>query len=142
MSGRIQLSVGSARVGEVDVPRLSDWHGDHIATVDIDDLSALPMHTRELKRKGDTLDQPLRFAEGVEAGRFVFCLNAKQPIFAQPCFLVFEVSDVSGDIGLYLGIAHKDQPRHTSTGIAVLGGWNPNHREPGNEMSVLALRAP
>lgn len=123
------------------MPRLSQWHGDHIATVDIDELSALPVHRLGLNRKRDTLDQPLRFADGVGGGRFVFCVNAKEPIFTQPCFLVFEVSDESGDIGLYLGIAPKDQPRRPSNGITLLGGWNPDHREARHEMSVLALRA-
>ncbi len=139
-SGRVHLSVGSDRVGAVDIPRLTDWRGEHIATVDIDDLSLLPVHTRELKRAGDTLDQPIRFADDIKAGRFVFCVNAKEPTFSQPCLLVFEVSDGSGNIGLYMGIAPKHQPLRSSTGITVLGGWNPGGCEPSHEVNLLALR--
>ena len=139
-TGQVHISAGKTRVGIVPIPPLAEWTGDHIATVDVDSFCALPIHARSLKRKGDDLDQPLRFAEGIEAGRFVFCVNAQRPVFAHPCFLTLRAWNNHKEI--FLGIAPKEQPpraEHTGGGIVVIGGWDPNiSKQP---LNLLTLRA-
>lgn len=138
--GQVHISAGKIRVGATEIPPLSHWSGDHIATVDVDCFGALPEHSRALQADVDDIDQPLQFSEGVEAGRFVFCVNGQSPSFTQACPLVLRVWNDSREV--FLGIAPKEQsPRvnESEGGVVVIGGWNPKVTQAG--LKLLTLRA-
>lgn len=143
-SGKVHISAGRRRVGGTDIPPLGRWDGCHMATLDVDSFTALPVHSEPLVHDKSLLDQPLCFPEGTEAGRFVFYANAKQPQFADRCFLVFRAWDEVKGSGIFIGVAPRGQtPRITGGspgGVVVIGGWNPDDASNG-QCNLLSLRA-
>ena len=117
--------------------------GEHVASVTIENFFTLPAHDQPLKR-GFELDQPVQFADGVEAGRFLIYVNAEAPTFWATPLFVFKLERSTLGTPLFVGVTAVEQAPLRSPpegGIIVLAGWNPQMPDPQrDEMPFLYVR--
>lgn len=141
-SGKVHVSAGNSRVDKVEIPQLHSWQGEHIATVDIDDLSFLPAPKAGGKKNAEVLDQPFELPTQWRAARLVVFVNGEEPVFSGSCPLVFAARCRKSGRRLFIGIEFKEhQPRALAGargGIIVIGGWDPGDRHA--ETTLVALR--
>jgi hypothetical protein len=132
-TGQVHVSAQDTRVAKVWIPSLRSWRGQHIATVDLDDLSSLPAPQAGGQKSARVLDQPFQLPAEWRAVRLVIFANGEKPEFSGSCPLVFAATcSQSGERGerLFLGIDFREHsprcPAGGHGGITVIGGWDPD----------------
>jgi hypothetical protein len=111
--------------GPLRVPPLSDWTGEHIASVSPVRFDALAPFTLEPKHSGT--DRDFVFAASAEgSGRLAIYTNGREPSFASPVNIHFTLVRPTLDTPLHIGVAAAtNTPLGTDPGVLVIGGWNP-----------------
>lgn len=128
-SGRVHIRTNvSAQAGPLQVPPLSQWTGEHVATVNAVSFSGLASYGRQPKQTGAVRD--LVFAmESPEqtAGRLALYINGTEPKFAMECNSHFTLWRPTLETPLHVGLAplNDDAPLGPEPGVIVTGGWDP-----------------
>lgn len=124
-SGQVHIRSQLGMAGPLRVPPLSDWTGEHIASVSPVRFDALAPFTREPKYSGR--DRDFVFAVSAEgSGRLAVYANGHEPSFASTVSVHFTLVRPTLDKPLYIGVAAAtNAPLGTDPGVAVIGGWDP-----------------
>jgi hypothetical protein len=126
-SGRVHIRSSSGQAGPLQVPPLSKWTGEHIATVNAVSFSGLAAHDREPKQTGAEQDLVFAMATPTQvSGRLALYINASKPEFAMECKMHFTLWRPTLETPLYVGIAPLNNDRlGAEPGVTVIGGWDP-----------------
>ena len=130
-SGQVHIQIPGRRIGSEQTLPLSEFRGEHVATVTVDRFPGLQRHEGEVRTTGEQRDFILQ--SPVESGRLALYANALEPMFAAeaPCPIVVSLTRRTLKMPLHIGILAVGQEllRPVGTGVTVLAGWNPRLRE-------------
>jgi hypothetical protein len=126
-SGRVHVRTSSGKIGPLQVPRLSDWRGQHAATVNPVGFAGLAPFDRAPKHTGADRDVVFAMATPEQAsGRLALYINGTEAKFATDCNFQFELRRPTLNTPLYIGVALlSNEPLGTQPGVMVVGGWDP-----------------
>ncbi|MCK5647217.1 MAG: hypothetical protein KAH97_10575 [Anaerolineales bacterium] len=128
-SGQVHAISGKNRVGPLQTAPLSNFRGEHIATVEFDDFSILPEYTAKPKESGKDIDHIIPLPPDVKGGKLVFYASGDKPsIQARDCQITVSMARKTLSNPLYIGIKtiQKDlMGELEDRGIIVLAGWDP-----------------
>jgi hypothetical protein len=126
-SGQVHIQVPAGRIGPERTLPLSQFVGEHLATVVVDSFTGLPPHKGKIRTTGGELDIVL--AASSDSARLVLYANACSRRFAADpdCPIVVKLTRRSLERPLYIGILPiRQAPTQPSgQGVTVLAGWNP-----------------
>jgi hypothetical protein len=126
-SGHVHIRTSADRVGPLQVPPLSDWTGQHAATVNAVSFAGLAPFDRQPKQAG--ADRDIVFAMGTpeqSSGRLALYINGAEAKFATDCKLQFKLERPTLEAPLHVGVALlNNQPLGPQPGVLVVGGWDP-----------------
>lgn len=132
-SGQVHVKAGDGIAGPMFASPLSELRGEHIATVACVRFSDLAPLGSAPKTSGPRPDIVIP-AEGVESGRLVFCANAVEPSFVDPCSITARLVRPTLAGPLFVGIrslAQRELSREPETrGVAAIAGWDPRNPPP------------
>ena len=127
-TGQVHIQAGALRAGPVLVSPLSQWRGQHIASIGADDFHALPAFTDPLSATGPKIDHVIPTDQIVESGRLVFYLAGDRPAFEEPnCRLVITLIRTTLSNPMYLRIQPKAQRPLSEPvlgGVTAIAGWD------------------
>ena len=126
--GRVHVEADSARAGPLWGPSLPHLRGEHVATVTADSFAGLTRHEQTPRLSGAERDFVLLADRSVESGRVAIYVNGKEPRFVRSCELFLTLARPTLTGPLYVGLGTIGQlplGGSDSSGITVIGGWNP-----------------
>jgi hypothetical protein len=135
-TGQVHVQASTALAGPLFVPPLSDWRGQHAATICPDALSSLPEYPVSPKDRGQSIDRLIEVPDRVESIRLAVYIAGDRPSFETPnCPIIITLKRRTIQNPLY--VALKPIPQSPigvdlQAGVTILAGWNPtNQREQG-----------
>jgi len=142
-SGQVHIKAKGCIAGPMLISPLSDWRGQHIASVSIDHFSSLSEFRGSISDKGLEIDHVIPVDEIVKSGRLVFFLAGDRAAFEEPkCRLVVRIARPTIKNPIYIGIQPKAQETLSDIdlgGITVLAGWDVA-TEPSEGVNYLYIR--
>jgi len=137
-TGRVHIQASKARAGPLQVPPLSEWRGQHAATICPDSIESLPKHPVSPKYTGQTVDRVISVAAQLESVRLAVYIAGDRPSFATPnCPVVITLKRRTLQTPVYVALKAIPQSEiglDLQSGTTILAGWNPlNEREDGLE---------
>ena len=127
-TGQVHIKAKDSIAGPVLISHLSEWRGQHIASVSIDHFSSLSEFRGSISSEGSEIDHVIPVDEIVKSGRLVFYLAGDRAAFKEPnCRLVLTIARPTIENPIYIGIQPKAQDSLSDLdlgGITVLAGWN------------------
>lgn len=127
-TGQVHIKAKESIAGPVSISPLSDWKGQHIASVSIDQFSSLPEFRDSVSDEGAEIDHVIPVDELVKSGRLAFYLAGDRAAFEEPnCRIVITVERPTIENPIYIGIQPKAQDLLSELdfgGITVLAGWD------------------
>jgi hypothetical protein len=142
-TGQVHIKAKESVAGPVLISPLSDWRGQHIASVSVDQFSSLAEFRDSISDKGPEIDHVIPADELVKSGRLVFYLASDRVAFEEPnCRIVITIARPTIENPIYIGIKPKAQDLLSDLdfgGITVLAGWD-IHPEPGAGVNYLYIR--
>lgn len=135
-SGEVRIQAVKALAGPLFVPPLSDWRGQHAATICPDSITALPEYPVTPKDKGQLVDRVIEVDDNIESIRLAIYLAGDEPSFnVQNCPIVITLSRQSLQHPIYIAlklITQSPLGNDPQKGTTIFAGWNPtNTREQG-----------
>jgi hypothetical protein len=128
-SGRVHVKLGRNIAGPLQIPRLTDLRGHHVASVMLDSITNAPMHVNELKNTSSIHNYRIPIGQEVTGLRLVVRVGQESRTFSSDTSCVLQIKDTSRHHHLLIGLAAV--PQHTiseqkdSRGIVAIGGWDP-----------------
>jgi len=144
-SGQVHLRnpKGTEIAGPLRIPLLSTLQGQHVCSVSVDELDALPAYTRTIKSDGAEIDCFVEFSEEMKSGRVLIFVNGSEPKFKTLLNPVVIPTLSSTGRPIYVGLLALVQdplgPGNELKGITVIGGWDPTLPKEA-ELDYLYLR--
>ena len=142
-TGQVHIKAKESIAGPVSISPLSNWKGQHIASVSIDKFSSLPEFRGSVIDEGPEIDHVIPVDELVKSGRLAFYLAGDRAAFEEPnCRMVITVARPTIENPIYIGIQPKAQDLLSDLefgGITVLAGWD-IHPEPDEGVNYLYIR--
>jgi len=142
-TGQVHVQARGIRAGPNTISPLSEWKGQHIASVSVDSFSALSEFSGAVSSTGPNVDHVIPVDENIQSGRLVFYLSGDRPAFEEPnCRLVITLKRPTLANPIYVGIQMKAQAPLSEPhlgGVTVLSGWDA-YPKPGEGMDYLYIR--
>lgn len=127
--GQVHVYIGKSRAGPLKIPALSEWQGQHIATLLVDKFDGLATFNGTPQSTKSEQDFVFQIEEPLESGRLAFYVNGVQPLFGDDCPVVVTLKRPSLPNPVYIGVRPWPQAplgaTSGKTGVTVLAGWDP-----------------
>jgi len=142
-TGQIHIKAKDYIAGPVWISPLSEWRGQHIVSVSIDNFSFLSEFCGSISSEGSEIDHVIPVDEIVKSGRLVFYLAGDRAAFEEPnCRFVLTMARPTIENPIHIGIQPKVQDSLSDLdlgGITVLAGWDVTS-EPSEGVNYLYIR--
>lgn len=141
-SGEVHIRAGKGtKAGPIKLRRLSDWCGEHVATVTATRVEAMPVYNGDRSRLSSVTDRICYFEQGVESGRLAIYVNGYEPTFTTDRFaFVMTVTNRTLPRPLYVAVTPwAQEPLGDDLSVIAIGGFDPYAGE--GEAPFLFLRA-
>ena len=128
-TGQIHIDAQNKRIGPLQIGPLSKLRGEHIATITLDELKAIPLNTKTLKLNSSNQDLVFNIPNRIQNCRVAIYVNGLKSNFpGENMSLIVPIEKSTLSNTLYLGfkvIAQKKLNTNEESGINVICGWNP-----------------
>jgi hypothetical protein len=142
-SGQVHAHANGLKAGPLTVPPLSQWRGEHAATVVTDG----PFDTLEVLdgpvRSGRRFDWVTKPKGGSLSGKVVVFINGTEESFAADCHAIVSIFREHLRAPLHVGLQLTGQePVRNTPAVTVIGGWVPNLPMPGQHVLYITHGVP
>jgi hypothetical protein len=142
-SGQVHIKSNVVLAGPIFIPPLSNWKGQHLASIFPDSIQSLPKYTTPLKKSGPTIDQVINLPDSLQNIRLALYLSGEKPEFSVPhCQAMIMLVRKTLERPLFIGLnflAHDQFSNGEFKGVTIIAGWNPNNIRTGT-MDYLYIR--
>lgn len=142
-SGRVHIKARKDIAGPIFTAPFTEWRGQHIASVSVDNFAALPIHSKSSRDKSSEINHVIPIEGSLQSGRIVLYLAGDRPSFEEPnCRIVVTLKRPTLSHPIYLAIQPKAQDPLSDSdfgGITALAGWHP-YPSPESGVDYLYIR--
>jgi hypothetical protein len=131
-------SADAPKVGPVHIPPLSDYRGEHLASVEWDGITAAPVFIGKTRITGEQRDYAFGVPPDVEAAALLLFANGVENRF-QTEHVHFAIQ-APGEVFFGVTAVGRDEPGGEHGGVTVIAGFDAQ-QSPEEESRLLFLRA-
>lgn len=128
-SGEVHIRAGKGiKAGPLKVRPLSDYRGEHVATLTASRAEAMPIYNGDRAKLHPVTDRICYFEPGVESGRLCVYVNGYEPKFATDRYAFFmTVANPTLPRPLYVAVTPWGQePLGNDLSVVAIGGFTPD----------------
>lgn len=127
--GQIHLDIPNERLGPFKIPPIDQLRGQHVATICLDNMRGIPVHTNPIKKNGTNRDYVIDIPDRIVNCRLAVYINGIEPKLDGDGFTcILPIERKTLDYIMYVGlkvISQSDIGSGTTSGISMITGWNP-----------------